>query len=201
MRAQGSEEIEELLQELDQMLARLRLEYEQYFAGAARREPQALRGKVQKVITRFLNEPPRNSGQKFRFNTLNSRFQIYRQLWGRTMREIEAGTYKPHRFRADIHDAVRGSPRPEEITQPTSPGAPRSGLDQLHEALMSARRTTGEPALDREKLSRIVAQQTATLRKQHGQDAKIRFRVVIEAGRARLKASVRSAERPGSRGS
>jgi hypothetical protein len=192
MRAASSEETEELLQELDQNLTRLRIEYEQYFAGAGKREPQVLRGKVQKLITRFVNEPPRNSGQKFRFNTLNSRFQIYRQLWGRTLREIEAGTYKPHRFRADMHDVERGAegaPAPVEARPP----APRGGVERLLDALLEARRKTGEPqvAMDREKLARIVAQQTETLRKQHGDDARVTFRVAIESGRAKLKASVK----------
>ncbi len=197
MRSAGSEEIEELLAELDHLLTRLRMEYEQYFAGAARREPQALRGKAQKLITRFVNEPPRNSGQKFRFNTLNSRFQIYRQLWGRTLREIEAGSYKPHRFRADMNErSANAAAEPEGVTTPTPrpvPGRARSGLEKLHGALLAARRKTGEAlaGLDQEKLARVVAQQTAALRKQHGADAKVTFKVSIEGGKAKLKASVK----------
>ena len=102
MRSGAQNEIDELLEELEQNLKRLRMEYEQFFMGAMKREPQVLRGKVQKVVTRMLNEPPLKARQKFRFNSLNARFQVFRQLWGRTLREIESGTYKRDRFMAKV---------------------------------------------------------------------------------------------------
>ena len=97
------EQQEQELEELEINIKRLRIEYEQFFRGAMKREPSVLRGKVQKVITRFVSDPPRNPAIKFRFNSLNARYQSFRQLWGRTLREIEAGTYAPHRFRMKVN--------------------------------------------------------------------------------------------------
>ena len=99
-----AEDLAEDLNELENNLKRLRIEYEQYFMGNMRRPPNVLLGKVQKVILRFSNSPPLNTRYKFRFNQLNARFQMFRQHWGRTMREIENGTYKRHRFKADLRD-------------------------------------------------------------------------------------------------
>ena len=183
-------DIEEDLKELEINLNRLRVAYEQYFIGVMKREPSDLRAKVQKVITRLVNQPPRNSGQKFRFNQLNAKFQVYRQLWGRIMREIEAGTYRPRLFRAKLQN----QPTPEASSgAKESPGPVQgAGLEQLHSALAAARKKTGESARDLtpEKLARIVRQQTRALRKQHGK-GKVRFRVVIEDNRAKLKATMK----------
>ncbi len=184
-----AEDIEEKLKELEQYIIRLSVGYEQYFNGALKREPLDLRAKAQKIITHFMNKPPRNSGYKFRFNQLNAKYQIYRQLWGRTVRQIEAGTYRPHLYRAK-----KGEQSPAE-TSSSARKAPASkatsGIQGLHNALAAARRKTGEAGaeLSPEKLARIVHQQTEALRKQHGK-GKVRFRVVIENNRAKLKASM-----------
>ena len=186
-------DVEEELKDLEINLNRLRVAYEQHFIGVLKREPSDLRAKVQKVITRIVNQPPRNSGQKFRFNQLNAKFQVYRQLWGRIMREIEAGTYRPRQFRAKLQaqpTAEAGSGARE------APGPVKdAGLQELHSALAAARKKTGESARDLtpEKLAHIVRQQTRALRKKHGK-GKVRFRVVIEDNRAKLKATMKPAE-------
>jgi hypothetical protein len=183
------EDIEENLKELDQFITRLRVAYEQYFTGALKREPLDLRAKAQKIITRFMNQPPRNSGYKFRFNQLNAKYQIYRQLWGRTVRQIEAGTYRPHLYRSKKNEQSPAATSSSARKAPAPKAA--SGIQGLHDALAAARRKTGERGaeLSPEKLSRIVRQQTEALRKQHGK-GKVRFRVVIENNRAKLKASM-----------
>ncbi len=187
----GSEQIDEDLKELDQNLKRLRAEYEQFFQGAMKREPIMLRSKVQKTIIRFANEPPRNSAQKFRFNSLNSKFQVYRQLWGRTIRQIEAGTYRRHRFKMKLHESAAAPTTPSE---PAAPVAKRSSVSQLHEALLAARRRTGESCegLDSAKVDRLVRRQVEAIRAKYGDEAKVRFKVVIEDNKAKVKASVRS---------
>ncbi len=184
MRSGNRNEIDDMLDDLDQNLKRLRIEYEQFFLGAMKREPQVLRGRVQKVITKLVNEPPRNSRQKFRFNALNARFQVYRQLWGRVMRQIESGTHKRDRFKAGIRSQTAAE-------QPPAPAKPVSSIDRLHEALVQARKRTGEsaPNISSEALGRTVRQQMDAIRSRHG-DVKVKFRVVIEDNKAKLKASV-----------
>ena len=212
----SSQEIEEELAELDLNIRRLDIEYTQFFRGVVKREPTVLRGKVQKAIIRFANEPPRNSAQKFRYNTLNARFQAFRQRWGRTMREMENGTHHNDRFRAKLEEREReeeakqlaaldreeqalASSRQERKVgdgAAASPGAnPRkksSAIDALHGALLRAKQKTGESGsgISREKLAQVVKQQTAAIRAKRGQNAKIKFKVVIEGDKAKLKATV-----------
>ncbi len=178
--------IEEELDELDRNLTRLRMEYDQYFRGVLRREPQVLAGKVMRMLQRFIAEAPKNSGQRFRFNQLNAKYQAFRQRWGRTMREIEAGTFKNHLFRMKTQENEQ-TPLPPEA-EAKQPGA----IDKLFNALSKARKKTGEASdsLSRDKLARAMKQQTEKLRSKNP-NAKVRFRVVIEDNRAKLKASVR----------
>ena len=186
------DEIDEELDELDYNLKRLRVEYDQFFLGILKRPPEVLQGRVTKVIVKYANTKLRKTHHKFRFNQMNSKFQIYRQQWGRTMRQIEAGTYKGHLFRAKLHERERGvsdaTPHPAAAPPPTArPGA----IDKLFEALVSARRKAGDssPAPDRAKLDEIVKKQTAALKQKHP-GAKVKFRVAIEGNKAKLVASV-----------
>ncbi len=190
MRRAKNDEVDEQLNELDQNIRRLRIEYDQYFQGAMKRPPQVRLGKVQKTVAYFSNKMPRNTAQKFRFNQLNSQYQMYRQHWGRIMRQIEAGTYKAHRFKANLHDRERFGDEAHTPLGTVSVPPGSSPVDKLCNALTSARQKTGEQtAIDRAKVAKMVKQQTANIRKKHP-GAKIRFRVVIEDNRAKLKASV-----------
>jgi hypothetical protein len=178
-------DIDEALDELDQNIKRLRVEYELHFAGTLRRPPSMLQGQVQKVIQTFSAQPPRSTRQKFRFNQLNSRYQVFRQQWGRTLRQIEEGTYKPHRFRTRLHDEpAEATPQPEPAPRPAR------GIDALYGALVAAHEKLGDGrAPDRAKLEELVRRQTAEIRAKHG-DARIRFKVVTENGRAKVKATI-----------
>jgi len=186
------DEIDEELDELEHNLKRLRVEYDQYFLGILKRPPEVLQGRVQKVIVKYANQNLRKTHHKFRFNQLNSKFQIHRQQWGRTLRQIEQGTYKGHLFRAKLHERERGitdaTPHPVRAPEPTArPGA----IDKLFDALVAARKRAGDsgPAPDRAKLSEIVKKQTAALKEKHP-GAKVKFRVAIEGNKAKLVASV-----------
>jgi hypothetical protein len=179
-------DIDEALDELDQNIKRLRVEYEQYFHGALKREPSLLQGRVQKVIQQFSAEPPRSTRQKFRFNQLNSRYQVFRQQWGRTLRQIEEGTYKAHVFRARLHESEAAPP--PSAPRP-APAAQNKGIDALHSALVRAHEKLGGAAPGRAKLEELVRRQTAEIRAKHP-DAKIRFKVVTENGRPKVKATV-----------
>jgi hypothetical protein len=186
------DEIDEELNELDHGLKRLRVEYDQYFLGILKRPPEVLQGRIQKVIVKYANETLRKTHQKFRFNQLNSKFQIYRQQWGRTMRQIEQGTYKGHVFKAKLHERARGVL--DETPNPFKPAAPpkaAGAIDKLFDALVAARKRAGDagPAPDRAKLSEIVKKQTAALKLKHP-GAKVKFRVAVEGNKAKLVASV-----------
>ena len=184
-RGQDIEEIDELLDELDLNIKRLRIEYEQYFKGSMKREPYQLLGRVQKTITRFASDPPRRVAQKFRFNSLVARFQAYRQLWGRTMRELDAGKHKSQLFRS-AQPGPSSAPKLERT-------AKKSAIDQLTDAFIAARRQNGQEtkSVSKERLAAMVKKQREAITAKYGNDVKVAFRVVVEDGKAKVKANVK----------
>ena len=175
-------EEEEDLDVLDRKLKQLKLEYEQYFLGSRPREPALLRGEVQKWIARYSNKPANNTAARFKFSSLCSRFQSLRYRWDETLRQIDAGSYSRHRFKADLHQRERSTPAAASAAQPSA--------SDLFDAYVEARRACGQNVSDltRDGLDAILTRQRDALKQRYGED-EFRFRVVVEDGRAKLKAA------------
>ncbi len=176
--------VEEEMRELDHKIKQLRLDYEQYFLGNRPREPQMLRADVQKTIIRFSNQAIQNTALRFKFSSLTSRFHAFKRQWDQTLREIDAGTYARHKFKANLHERDTGPSKPA----PRPPGG--AAHEDLYETYVRACRSCGQDVanLTREKLAAVIDKQEATLRDRYG-GAQIRFRVAVENGKAKLKAS------------
>ncbi len=179
--------IEEDLQILDAKTKQLRLDYEQYFLGARPREPSQLRAEVQKLIALLSNVPIQNTGLRFKFSSLCSRFLIQRRQWDLVLRKIEDGTYERHVFKANLHARAHGEVSARSASTQASPPAQ---AEDLFDAYITACRSVGQATegLTRERLDRVMEQQRDALRARHGCDD-VRFRVVVESGKAKLKAT------------
>ena len=177
---------EEDLRVLDQKLKQLKLDYERYFLGSRPREPVVLRGEVDKLVAIYSNQAIRNSAQRFRFSSICSRYQAFKRQWNEILRQMEQGTYGRHRFKAELHERERvDEPQaaPQEISR-------TSAAERLFEEYRAARESCGQEtrSLTPAALERVIAEQQEALRERWG-DAEFRFRVVIEDGRAKIKAS------------
>ncbi len=181
----ASEAVDEQLRILDYKLGQLRREYEQYFLGTRPREPILLRGEVQKIVITLTNQPFQNTALKFRFASLCSRYQAFRRQWDETLRKIEAGTYERHSFKARI----RGHGTP--ASTPATGGGDAPAGDELYRSLVDARMACGQEvkSLSREKLDQLISRQREQLRERFGNDTDFRFRVAVENGRAKIKAT------------
>lgn len=107
-----TESISEELVVLDNKIKQLKFEYEQYFMGGRPREPVMLRGDVQKIVTRYSNTGIQNTALRFKFNNLCARYYALRRQWDGILKQIEEGTYKPHLFKAKLHERERGVEEP-----------------------------------------------------------------------------------------
>ena len=190
-----TESIAEDLVVLDNKIKQLKFEYEQYFLGGRPREPVLLRGEVQKIVTRYANVGIQNTALRFKFNNLCARYYALRRHWDAVLKQIEEGTYKPHLFKAKLHERERAEERAVSAKEAAAPAAgaggdPASGAGDLFEAYCAARRRCGEDVsgITREKLEQLVARQRAAIQKKFGCED-VRFRVVIEEGKAKLKAT------------
>jgi len=180
--------IDEELKILETKVLQLKLDYDLYFLGSRPREPAMARAEVQKVILRHSNTPIQNTAARFKFNSINARFQALKRQWDQTLRQIEAGTYKRHVFKADLHDRERK--QPVSSGPGASSGAGGAGGGNLFESYRDAALACGQnvKGLTPAKLQAVVAKQEAALKKKLGCD-KVDFRVVVEGGKVKLKAS------------
>jgi hypothetical protein len=97
------------LEELERAVERVRLHYETYFLGMERRSPEQDRQDLQRRINEARRIPTSNTALKFRLDTLVQKFTVLAAYWNRTMREIEAGTYRRDVAKAARHLAERAA--------------------------------------------------------------------------------------------
>ena len=179
---------EEELKLLEIKLNQLKLEYEKYFLGTRPTEPSQARSEVQKIVIKWSNQRITNTAQRFKFNSLNGRFQAFKRQWDNILRQIEAGTYKRHVFKADLRDRERGivDGSPTKKTGASAGG----GSGELFETYRDAMMATGQKTagLTPEKLQKAIAKQEATIKKKYGCD-RVDFKVVVTDGKVKLKAA------------
>lgn len=179
--------MEEELQLLDKKVMQLKLDYEQYFLGSRPREPVLLRADAQKQIIRHSNTAIQNTALRFKFNSINSRFQAYKRQWDTILRQIDAGTYKRHVFKANLHERLREAGGDAGQANDSTAG---ETTPSLFDSYQEAARACGQnvSGLTPEKLESVIRKQEEALRKQLGCE-KVQFRVVVESGKVKLKAS------------
>jgi hypothetical protein len=178
--------LEEDLKVLDHKVNQLRLAYERYFLGSRPREPAMERAEVDKLVTIYSNTPIQNTALRFKFGSICSRYQAFKRQWNDTLRKIEQGTYERHRFKADLHERARqASAQPESVGKEPSAAEP-----DLFSEYRDARLACGQgiQSLSPEKFELLLEKQRAALRERYG-DAEFRFRVAVEQGKVKLKAS------------
>lgn len=95
------DEIDIQISELETRIDRLRALYEQYFMGFERTEPSVPRKDVERRIQDLRKVRFNNTAKRFKFQTLIQRYNTMQQYWGRICREIENGTYKRHKLKAE----------------------------------------------------------------------------------------------------
>jgi hypothetical protein len=108
-------DIETLLSDLSVKVERVKVLYEQYFMGIEKIEPQVARKDIQRTMLMLQQMYIRNTGLRFKFNTLLQKWNIYITYWNRILREIEAGTYTRHLAKAQRAASREGKAVPEEL--------------------------------------------------------------------------------------
>lgn len=193
---------DEELKLLEIKLNQLKLDYEKYFIGTRPTEPGQLRSEIQKSIIKWSNTRITNSALRFKFNSLNGRYQAFKRQWDGILRQIEAGTYKRHIFKANLHDRERGlidegTDLAAVGARATPSGGKRAaaadagdGGSDLFESYRAAMKAAGQDtsSLSRAKLEAAIAKQEAAVKKQLG-CAKVAFKVVVQDGKVKLKAA------------
>src|SRR5512145_3287490 len=89
-------DVDQELTILEDGIRRLKIEYEIFFNGGAKRLPYDLRWRVESLIKKYSDFGKMTFAQRFRYNTLVAKFQSYSDLWRRMVKSKEEG--RPHLF-------------------------------------------------------------------------------------------------------
>jgi len=169
------------LDRIEADLNELKRQYDLFFQGTRRTEPQEERRILGWMVNRMGQRKLSNTSDQFRFNTLQNRFNSYSNLWTRMTRDLEEG-----RFTRDSEGKIsRATPLSKEAVPPDQ-------LDQVLEQLKSARQecgmTTEEKDLD--ALREMLKARAAEIAEKSGA-RRVEFRVTIEGGKPKIKAGTR----------
>jgi hypothetical protein len=182
-------EINRELTALEGDLKRLETEYNMYFAGRLKRPPWETRARVEATVKRLDRTSISNYGVRFRFTTLQTRFNKFLDLWDRALRAREEG--RPGPF---SHPQKRTEPPPPEpiedriVKVETFHDPSREGekVRALYDSFVKARQQAGQERVAFDKFATLVSTQVRALKEKGGTD--VAFRVAIKDGKVALTA-------------
>lgn len=187
-------EFERDLRLLESTIHQLESQYNMFFAGSLPKPPVEARSRVEALFRRYDRTYIQSYADRFRLNTLQTRFSRFCELWDRGIRAREEG--RPGPFQHLKRDEFGDEPRP--APPPTAPPAPpiehavrvRIGdegdvgqkLEGLYAALVEARRAAGSREdLPFDRFADLVHGQLARLGK--GGSREVVFRVATQNGK------------------
>jgi len=186
--------IAEDLTKLENQIKELITRYEQYFVGLEKREPLPLLGEIEKMVRRYTNVPINNTMYKHKYTMLVARLNTYREHWNRILRLIEEGKYSRDRFIRDLHlrQKSKKTDHHEEIRDEENLPHHPTELDRIFNELREARKACHLPVekLSLELVAATIEKSKAALTARLG-SADLVFRVVVEDGKPKIKASLR----------
>jgi hypothetical protein len=181
--------IERDLQRLEAELRRLEAEYNMFFAGRLPKPPWETRSRVDALVKQYDRAHIQNTGDRFRFTTLQSRYAAFVDLWDRGLRAREEGRSGPfvHKRKETPAEAKKeAGDRVLHVTAFKNPVQEEDKLHDLYESLVEARRSIGENALPFHKFADLVRNQVKKLRDSGSPE--VAFRVAVKDGKVNFTA-------------
>jgi len=196
--------IDEELSVLEDQLRRLKIEYDMYFGGGAKKPPTDVEWKVKNLLKKYSDGHRMSYAQRFRYTTIQQRYALYNALWQQKLVIKEEGYRRPQDavlgiqgLRSDEeHEAAialkhHHSPVTEYRPFSTSfsdADSDHKQVESLFQALTEARKKAGEnSAANLDSFKKFVKQKTTQLQKEYGCKA-VEYTVEMQNGQAKLKA-------------
>jgi hypothetical protein len=176
------------LTRLETDLKQLEAEYNMFFAGRLPKPPWETRARVEALVKQFDRGHIPNTGDRFRFTTLQSRYATFIDLWDRGLRAREEGRPGPFAKKHIPADPVKKGPenRILHVSSFRDPVREIDKLTDLYESLAEARREVGEDAPPFHKFAELVRNQVKKLRDTGSPE--VAFRVAVKDGKVNFTA-------------
>jgi hypothetical protein len=187
------------LDKLDEDIRKLKNKYDQFFAGIQKMPPSHERRMVEVYIHELSKKKIRENARRFRLSTALSRFNQFREMWGRKMREREEGPLDFRRRQAAMKEPAEETRRPEKpAARVTSSDAEpyvklRAGsngaeIRQIYDQIEKEHQKLGRASnVTFDQLRSMIEKQSESVRERY-QVSAVAFRVDVVDGKVKLKA-------------
>src|SRR5919108_3851438 len=147
------------LDQLEHAIRQLQIEWEKFFGGVEKKPPTDLKNRVEALVRRYAYAEIRNNGDRFRYQSLSSRYNTFAELWAKRLRALEEG--RPmglHGPRVPPPAPAAASPPPGAASAAAAartaagefrvrnPETDTAAVRSLYQQFLDARRNTGETA-------------------------------------------------------
>lgn len=201
--------VDEELNQLDDNLRRLKIEYDIFFGGGSKRPPSDLDWRVQSAFKRHGDSQRLSFSQRFKFNSLQQKYAIYSDLWRKKVNIKEEGYRRPQDALLSIqglrteqtHEdlnkkhvtraaTAEWEPLKVKITDPAGqPDTVRQLFDALSTAKLHANEATAPGSFD--SFASFVSKKTNELRTKY-KCKEVEYEVEMKEGKVKLVARPRT---------
>lgn len=180
--------IDEELIRLEDDIRRLKVEYDIYFNGGSPRPPHDTISRVERALKRFADDASKLSfSQRFKFQSLQQKYVLNRDVWQRKLREKEEGR---GRFAKEKGEAPTAAGEGPVRVICSDPDKEKEKIELLLKAMVDAKRQVGERVdnIDPSTFAKFVRDKTNQIKQTLGCE-KVQFSVSIEDGKVKFKAA------------
>jgi hypothetical protein len=180
--------VDDHLTRLEEDIRRLKIEFDIFFNGASKRAPYDTKGRVDTIMKRIGDDRTLTYAQRYRYNSLGSRYNAFRDLWRRTMQGREEGRDAGSTARATAkQQAVAEFKRTDFVCEDAHKDVEL--VKNLYSALVDAKKVCGEPVEDFSfpRFHRLIASQADGLKERLGCE-RVSFSIDVEGGHVSFKA-------------
>ncbi len=194
--------IDDGLDKIEVGIRQLKVQYEMFFSGHLPRQPFEARKDIERIIDTLRRTPFQRFADRFRFNTLTSKYQTMCELWGKMLRAREEGRLRPGL-------PAPGGLRRTGFNPPASSAAAAAGQDgpppdsfiladprkeerlcrMFYDRFLQASKETssGGRTIPFEKFRAQIEEKTATVRRKAGCEA-VTYDIEVRADKVVVKA-------------
>jgi len=180
--------LDDQLSRLEEDIRRLKVEFDVFFNGASKRPPYDTKGRVETLIKRLGDDRTLSFAQRYRYTSLASRYNAFRDLWRRTMQGREEGRDPIMTAKVSAKElAVAEFRKTNFICNDAHKDVEL--VKKLYSALIEAKKVCGEPVEDFSfpRFHRLIASQADGLKQRLGCE-RVSFSIDVEGGHVSFKA-------------
>lgn len=178
--------LDDQLKRLEEDVRRLKIEFDVFFNGGAKRAPYETKGRVESTIKRLGEDRSMKFSQRFYYNTIVARYVSFKELWRRTMQDREEGFHRGRLMTTPPLEKEVPGFRPVQIAFST--GQETTEVRRLYDCLLLARDQCGEiNNVSFDQFQRVITARTSEIRTKMN-CAAVAYEVAIEDGLVRFKA-------------